>query len=130
MVRSCFTKHQFMLPVALGSEDCFRCLHIFYLYFHLKTFTIKKYFLFIIIIFFLSKKEQTRKNLVKSISVLKCIVIAVLCFNCCCQNYQLYEKMRLLLCSSRAELKWVALFIISLQLCSDALEVKLSGAEP
>ena len=127
MKRSCFTKHQFMFPVALGSEDCFRCLLNFYFYFHLKTFTIKKYFLFII--FFLSKKEQTRKNLVKSISILKYIVIAVLCFNCCCQNYQQYEKMHLLLCSSRAELKWVALFIISLQLCSDALEVNLSGAE-
>ena len=61
--------------------------------------------------------------------VLKCIVTAVLYFNCCSQNYQQYEKMRLLLCSSRAELKWVALFIISLQLCSDALEVKLSEAE-
>ena len=61
--------------------------------------------------------------------VLKCIVTAVLYFNCCCQNYQQYEKMRLLLCSSRAELKWIALFIISLQLCSDALEVKLSEAE-
>ena len=95
-----------MFPVALGSEDCFRCLLTLYLYFHLKTFTIKKYFLFIIIIIFLSKKEQTRKNLLKSISVLKCTVIAVLCFNCCCQNYQQYEKMRLLLCSSRAELKW------------------------
>ena len=118
-----------MFPVALGSEDCFRCLLTFYLYFHLKTFTIKKYFLFIIIIIFLSKKEQTRKNLLKSISVLKCIVIAVLCFNCCFQNNQQYEKRRFLLCSSRVELKWIALFIISLQLCSDALEVKLSGAE-
>ena len=128
-MRSCFKKHQFMFPVALDSEDCFRCLLTFCLYFHLKTFTIKKNFLFNIFFFFSSKKEQTRKNLVKSISVLKCIVIAVLCFNCCCQNYQQYEKMRFLLCSSRAELKWVALFIISLQLCSDAVKVKLSGAE-
>ena len=127
-MRSCFTKHQFMFPVTLGSEDCFRCLLTFCLYFHLKTFTIKKYFLFIINIF-LSKKEQTRKNFVKSISVLKCIVIAALCFNCCCQNYKQYEKMRFLLCSSRAELKLVALFIILLQLCSDAVKVKLSGAE-
>ena len=128
MVRSCLTKHQFMFPVALDSEDCFRCSLTFYLYFHLKTLTIKKYFLFIIIFFFIKKRTNT-KNLVKSISVLKCIVTAVLYFNCCCQNYQPYEKMRLMLCSSRAELKWVALFIISLQLCSDALEVKLSEAE-
>ena len=50
-----------MFPVALGSEDCFGCLIIFYLNFHLKTFTIKKYFWFIIIIIFYQKKNKHEK---------------------------------------------------------------------